>query len=73
MKNGDFLNASLIKYHLKIEDEYNNRLNAVRDGESISNKRLTRSIPLLINSNIEFLNEDTGFNMGYFIMSKEEH
>ena len=49
------------------EDEYNNRLNAARDGESISRTRdLQGQSPFLINSNIEFLNEDTGFQYGLF-------
>ncbi len=62
------LNASLIKSSLEMfEDEYNNRLNAVRDGESISRTRdLQGQSPFLINSNIEFLNEDTGFQYGLF-------
>ncbi len=62
------LNASLIKSSLEMfEDEYNNRLNAARDGESISRTRdLQGQSPFLINSNIEFLNEDTGFQYGLF-------
>ena len=49
------------------EDEYNNRLNAARDGESISRTRdLQGQSPFLINSNIEFLNEETGFQYGLF-------
>ena len=62
------LNASLIKSSLEMfEDEYNNRLNAARDGESISRTRdLQGQSPFLINSNIEFLNEETGFQYGLF-------
>jgi len=62
------LNASLIESSLEMfEDEYNNRLNAARDGESISTTRdLQGQSPFLINSNIEFLNEDTGFQYGLF-------
>ena len=62
------LNASLIKSSLEMfEDEYNNRLNAARDGESISRTRdLQGQSPFLINSNIEFLNEDTGFQYGLY-------
>lgn len=49
------------------EDEYNNRLNSARDGESISRTRdLQGQSPFLINSNIEFLNEDSGFQYGLF-------
>ena len=47
--------------------QYNNRLNAARDGESISRTRdLQGQSPFLINSNIEFLNEETGFQYGLF-------
>ena len=62
------LNASLIKSSLEMfEDEYNNRLNAARDGESIYRTRdLQGQSPFLINSNIEFLNEETGFQYGLF-------
>ncbi|MEC7831761.1 MAG: carboxypeptidase-like regulatory domain-containing protein [Bacteroidota bacterium] len=62
------LNASLIKSSLEMfEDEYNNRLNAARDGEYISRTRdLQGQSPFLINSNIEFLNEETGFQYGLF-------
>jgi len=62
------LNASLIKSSLEMfEDEYNNRLNAARDGESIFRTRdLQGQSPFLINSNIEFLNEETGFQYGLF-------
>ena len=62
------LNASFIKSSLEMfEDEYNNRLNAARDGESISRTRdLQGQSPFLINSNIEFLNEETGFQYGLF-------
>ena len=62
------LNASLIKSSLEMfEDEYNNRLNSARDGESISRTRdLQGQSPFLINSNIEFLNEDSGFQYGLF-------
>ena len=62
------LNASLIESSLEMfEDEYNNRLNAARDGESISRTRdLQGQSPFLINSNIEFLNEETGFQYGLF-------
>jgi hypothetical protein len=62
------LNASLIESSLEMfEDEYNNRLNAARDGETISTTRdLQGQSPFLINSNIEFLNEDTGFQYGLF-------
>ena len=49
------------------EEEYNNRLNAARDGESISRTRdLQGQSPFLINSNIEFLNEETGFQYWLF-------
>ena len=46
------LNASIIKSSLEMfEDEYNNRLNAARDGESISRTRdLQGQSPFLINS-----------------------
>ena len=62
------LNASLIKSSLEMfEDEYNNRLNSARDGESISRTRdLQGQSPFLINSNIEFLNEGSGFQYGLF-------
>ena len=53
--------------YIFVSDEYNNRLNAARDGESISRTRdLQGQSPFLINSNIEFLNEDTGFQYGLY-------
>jgi hypothetical protein len=62
------LNASYISSSLEMsDDEFLLRSNSARVGESISNKRdLQGQSPYLINSNIEYLNESTGFQYGFY-------
>ena len=62
------MNASYISSSLEMsDDEFLLRSNSARVGESISNKRdLQGQSPYLINSNIEYLNESTGFQYGFY-------
>jgi len=62
------VNASYIESSLTMfEDEYNRRVNAARDGESIDNKRdLQGQSPYLINAGLNYVNNDLGLQTGLF-------
>ena len=62
------LNVSLIESQLKMSDsEYQRRLLAARDGETIErNRPLQGQAPFLINSGLDYTNPDNGFQMGVF-------
>jgi outer membrane receptor protein involved in Fe transport len=62
------INASYISSELKMNiDEYNRRVLAARNGESIKNTRdLQGQSPYLINSGLNYINPDTGLQTGLF-------
>mgnify|MGYP000999894418 FL=1 len=62
------VNASYINSELTMNiDEYNRRVLAARDGESIKNTRdLQGQSPYLINSGLNYINPDTGLQTGLF-------
>ena len=62
------LNASYIESSLTMfEDEYNRRINAARDGESIDNKReLQGQSPFLINAGLNYTDANIGLQTGLF-------
>ena len=62
------INASYIKSELSMNiDEYNRRVLAARDGESIDPTReLQGQSPYLINSGINYINTDLGLQTGLF-------
>ena len=62
------INASYIKSELTMNiDEYNRRVLAARDGESIEDTRdLQGQSPFLINTGLNYTNSDTGLQTGLF-------
>ena len=62
------LNVSLIESQLNMsESEYQRRLLAARDGETIEkNRQLQGQAPFLINSGLDYSNPDNGFQIGVF-------
>ncbi|MDV7186647.1 TonB-dependent receptor [Lutibacter sp. TH_r2] len=61
-------NVSIMKSELEMqEDEYQSRLNAARDGQTIENTRdLQGQSPYLINAGLDYSNSELGFEAGLF-------